>query len=127
MPNYIIFVVFLQEQTNLNKLIVAAEEALVRGIVRDVAKGVANLLQGLVKGLALALRHLETSENLAVVRTVVAVVEHGDVPAVGEFGEKVPERTRLLGELERHDDLVVKAADASADHVAHVFLGDGVV
>lgn len=127
MPNYIIFVVFLQEQANLKKLIIAAEEAPVGGILRNVAEGVANLLQGLVKGLALALRHLETGENLAVVRTMVAVVEHGDVPAVGEFGEKVPERTRLLGKLERHDDLVVKAVDASADHVAYVFLGDGIV
>ena len=61
------------------------------------------------------------------VRTVVAVVEERNVPAVRDRLEEVKQRAGALGELERADDFVVDAARVAAHHVADVLLREFVV
>ncbi len=58
---------------------------------------------------------------------MVAVVEHGNVPAAGRLGEEFKQGAGALGELEAINDLIVYQIAAPADHVAHMQLGQFVV
>ena len=56
---------------------------------------------------------------------MVAVVEHGDEPAIAlvQRTEELVERARVLGELEAHDALAGDLARPASGQIARVRLG----
>src|ERR1700733_10930049 len=83
-----------------------AEEYLVRGVPRFLVVRVVQRVQMQRELRPLGLRHLDTRQYAAVIRPVIAVVEHRDVPARADRLQKLQQRAGALRKFETVDDLV---------------------
>jgi hypothetical protein len=75
----------------------------------------------------LAFWHLQRRQHPAIRRTVVAVVEHRDIPAAAELEQKVKQRPRTLRKLEAEHAFIRHRRRMPANHMANVQLGQLVI
>ena len=97
-------------------------------VIRFVGKAITGFFQKLVECILLIERNKKAGQDTRIGSGVIAVMKHGDVPALAEPGKKFQECTRPLGKLDPVHPLIFEFPGGMATHhVADMKLGSLVV